>query len=328
MQSIFGDIERTKYVYRSDANDTLELLESSRISRSRSKKSTAIDNDAQFRLFVLEDCGEGKSAFLDPGQSTAKIGGSLEAPDVRMRIELLAFHPGDLEIDQNHSRATLRLDIGQGSLNSSSLDPLFWSIAAGLDLASAAGLVTSDKPRKYRDDFSRSFANRPIELPGGGAQIRFQVISHPKEKWWQDIFRFAKSDVGDRLISSLGFPGITREAIKIIDQAVGLLNAPSVIFQSDKMDFALSEFARQDFTMGMPNIEIGVINPGFCLLAPQGKFDLITQLKPKYLATYGRLVPGDWDYSDYHLKEENPLEAVPYAVLKVRSEACSLRGNL
>lgn len=321
----FGDIERTRYIYRDRNKNNLQLLDGNSLQQRKSKSEKEDIDDAQFRLLVLD---ESTGTFVDPHHSEAKISGSSDAPDVRARVEMLAFHAGNIELNEDHANATLRLDIGQGSLNSVSLTPLFWSVAAGLDLASMAHEPKDSLPRRYRDDFSVSFGNRPIELPGGNAQIRFQVLSHPKQAWWQEIFGFAKSRTGDRLISSLGFPGITREAIKIIDQALGMLNSPEVIFQSDKMDFALSAYARHEYTMGMPNIEVGVINPGFCLLVPHSKYAMISGHKPKYLATHGRLVPGEWDYDDFHSEQQNPLEDVPYAVLRVRSESCSLYGGL
>ncbi len=329
MTDVFGDIDRTTYVFAGDAPQTLEQLDVSGRGRAKGLTDRFSLNDAHFRLFVLAADDAGSHRFMDPHEVDAALEGSEELPDVRMRLNMLAFHSGAISLDKNHERATLRLDVGQNDMGSSTLNPLFWTIAAGLDLATSANLIDApDTPKKYRDNFDAAFGRRPIELPGGATQLRFQVVSHPKEEWWQEIFRFLKSDVGDRLISAIGLPGVTKEAVKIIDQAFGMLEKHDIIFQSDKMDFSVTARARETYTMGMPGVEAPVMNPGFCLLAPHSFYPLITEKKPKFFGGYGRLAPSDWSLGDFHTKQDNPFDKMPYAVLSVRAEACSLYGGL
>ncbi len=292
--------------------------------------TTAGSNTDQFRLFNLVADGQ-SHRFADAHETVPSVKGSPEQPDVRARIELLSFNPGPLDIS-DYDGATLRLDIGEDSLGSSALQPLFWSIAAGLDLAGLAGSEDDKKaPKMYNEDFNRALGNRPIEISGGLAELRFEVVLNKKKPWWRDIFTFLQSDTGGKAISAFGFPAIAADAIKIIDKAFDVLADDSKsLFRSEKMRFAMSGQALEDFTMGMPGIRLGVVNRGFALLAQQKHFKLIAENRPQYLASFGRLAPNEWSLEDYHNAKDtdNPFHGIPYAVLRIKSEAASLAGSL
>src|SRR5690606_13606189 len=100
------------------------------------EKSAAAIADEQFRVFAIEEDEKGLR-LVDPHEVVPKLAGASDKPDVRMNIELVAFHaPASLR-NGEFKGATLRLDVGQDPLSRSVLSPVFWSIAAALDLKSA-----------------------------------------------------------------------------------------------------------------------------------------------------------------------------------------------
>lgn len=283
----------------------------------------------QFRILNLGKDEDGKPVFQDPHESQATLTGGEDRPDVRARVELVAFNAGP-EADEAIDTATLRLDVGQDELSRSSLQPLFWSIAAGLDLSElVAG--KKDAPKNFRSDFQRSFGQRPIEIGGGLGRLRFEVVAHKPKPWWRQVFSFASSGAGKGLVNVLGFPGIMNEAIALIDSAFDRIGDGSqkILFRSAPMTFALSEHARSEFTLGMPGVQVGVLNTGFSLLLPHRYFDDVIAQRPSFLGSYGRLLPQGKSLADFaEPGYEDPFAQIPYAVLRIRLEEASLTSSL
>src|SRR5271165_606292 len=123
-----------------------------------------IDPD-QFILFQLTDRAAAQP-ILDLHAATARLKGSDALPDVRMRIELVAFRIAPADSVEKDMQATLRLDIGRSQSGSATEDALFWSIAAGLDL-SAQALAPGPEQRQGGADLSQAFRKNPIEISGG-----------------------------------------------------------------------------------------------------------------------------------------------------------------
>src|SRR5262249_9470869 len=153
---------------------------------------------------------------------------------------------------------------------------VFWSIAAGLSLYNQANNAKPES-KDYKADLQRAFGNRPIEIPGGLGRLSFEVIKHKEPPWWKRIFQFAQSETGQSLVSLLGFPAITRQAIAVIDQLLDrLVDAqPEPLFKSLPMRLALSKYARNEFTGGNPKVRIGALSRGFCVMARGKDFDVI-----------------------------------------------------
>lgn len=135
------DAESIRLLDRRMSPSGLTLLDAGDHRLRRKPKREKLELDDSFRLFNLAvDAESGTAAFIDPHHSTANIAGTEDEPDVITKINLTAFHPGswiEKEIGKG-AKATLRLDVGQDELSDSPLEPLFWSIAAGLDLAGVA----------------------------------------------------------------------------------------------------------------------------------------------------------------------------------------------
>jgi hypothetical protein len=271
----------------------------------------------QFRLFNLLPSGE----LADPHETDPNVAGNDAFPDVRLSVQLVGFNPGARA--GTETRATVRLDIGQ-SASASNRSPLYWSIAAGLDLVDLA--VSGKSGDRFGSSFDSAFVQRPIDVPGGLADLRFEVVCHAEPAWWKQIFGLAGSGTGASLMTACGFPGVSRDAVKIIDKAFDELSgAHRVLFKSKRMTFALSARARDEFALGMAGVQIGCINRGFCVLAPQQWYQKLKELKPRYLGTYGVLIPASLSLDDFlAVPNANPLSAIPYAVLKVNSKSVVL----
>ena len=307
----------------------LALLDARDLRRGERREAPEVALDDSFRLFnLVPDPNTDTAHFVDPHESKPNVAGTDEEPDVITKINLLAFHPGsqiEREIGKD-ARATLRLDVGQDEQAESTLEPLFWSIAAGLDLSNVA--KEKEAPKKYRSDFDKAFARRPIEIAGGLAEIRFEVFAHEEKSWWRKIFSGLGGSAAQSLITALGFPGIVNEAIDILNEAFDKFdNNTKPLFRSAKMTFALSERARVGYTLGMPGVRAGVLPQGFSLMVPQKHYQQIRESKPYFLGTYGKLVPGDVTLDQFNSAGyQDPYAAIPYALLKVQSKAAALQA--
>lgn len=273
----------------------------------------------QFVVFQLSTQAQGPT-ILEASQVEPGIDGSDEEPDVLVSLQLLSFNVGaGIEIPDD-SRATVRLTFGKDETSRDKyFDAAFWSIAAGLKLYDE----TKRKPAAGKDlsaDFRKAFGNRPIEIPGGLGKLTFEVVRHKEPAWWQKVFRFATGDTGKSLISVLGFPAITTQAIGVVDELLNRLvdNEPEMLFKSEPLRLALSKQARSDLTAGNPRIKVGCLTPGFCILARARDYSTIADAQACYYAEYGKLVPAG--VSDAQLLSgsyDDPFAALSYAVFRM-----------
>jgi len=274
----------------------------------------------QFFVFQLSNQAEGPT-ILESSQAESTLMGSAEQePDVLVSMKMESFHlAADEDVDPN-TRATLRVTCGKDeSSTDSRFDTLFWSVAAGLKLYEQFKTPNATL-KNTKADFRKAFGNRPIEVPGGLARLSFEVVKHKEPAWWQRIFTFLQSDTAESLISVLGFPAITLQAISVIDELLNRLvdSEPKVLFKSVPMRLALSKWARNEYTGGNPRIKIGCLNPGFCVLARGRDFDTIARSNAIYMPTYDRLVPADVGQGDLvGGTYDDPFKHVTYAVFRV-----------
>lgn len=287
------------------------------------KDGAADDMRSQFRLFPLVAIDGDRAEFIDPHRAAPSFRGDSSAPDIHAKVELVAFNAGDLPTAE-FSRATLRLDVGEGASALPGGSALNWAIVAGLNLAAAG----TDRPDRAGHDFNGCFARRPIEIRGGAALLRFEVVAHPEPSWWRRIFsRLAKGDVGE-LVTAFGFPAIVPQAVRILDTAFSQFDAGTTLFRSAKMPFALTESARDGMTMDTPGIEVASLPQGLSLLVPQQHFANVVEVSPKYWMGYGALHPGGATAAEINDSEYvNPLAQIPYAILRTRLEAVKLSGQ-
>jgi hypothetical protein len=319
MAEVFGAIQSLSFVGNEpQGEEPLQLL--------KGDVSTPGD-DNQFNLLTFGTDAKSPS-LVDPQKTSPTLEGNEKEPDVRARIELVSLHLED-GLGKQYPRATMRFDIGKDERSSSRLKPLFWCIAAGLDLA--GGLtqgITDGSGKKYRTDFDETLG-RPVEIPGGLAQLRFELAAHQDPPWWQEIFKFFTTRAGQTLVSALGFPGIVKEAIDIVDAAFDKLGGNSqLVFKSAPMSLAMSAHAVTEFQMGNPFIQAGVLNKGYAVLVQRKHLRRFTEASPRYLAFHDMLVPAAVSDTDFLKDPVDQFRDTTYAIVRVKTETMTISGTL
>jgi hypothetical protein len=282
-------------------------------------RGSAVDLSNQFIVFQLSSLVDGPSV-LESSRLEPTIDGRPEEPDVLVALEMLSFHLAESEQAGPDTRATMRINFGKDeSSTDKRFDTLFWSIAAGLSLYDQ---VKNQKAngKEFKSDFQKAFGNRPIEIPGGLGRLTFEVVKHREPTWWKRIFSFLQSDTGATLVSALGFPAITNQAIKVLDELLDRLgdSKPEPLFKSLPMRLALSKYARDAFTGGSARIKMGCLRPGFCIMARGRDFKTLSDADVIYYPAYGKLIPKDVTEGDLVAGAyKDPLRDVTYSVFRI-----------
>jgi hypothetical protein len=208
-------------------------------------------NPDQFTLFQLTDSADSPVTDLHAAQPT--LTGGDDKPDVRVKVELVSFQIAESERLDPGMQATLRLDVGEDASAVGDRDPLFWSIAAGLDLAAQAVGAQSTDPAQRSSDLSQAFRRRPIEIAGGLAQFKVELAAHPPLPWWRRMFQFASSGAVKKLVAAVGFPGIALDAVKLLDEALSRFQEDTArtILESRSLTLALTGHAANEFSAGL-----------------------------------------------------------------------------
>jgi hypothetical protein len=287
------------------------------------------DLQDQFIVFQFNADPEGPTV-LDMSEVVPTRVGDPDKPDALARIQLVSFNVGANEGIDTDTRATLRLDFGKDTNAESQLETVFWSIAAGFNLYNEA----KRKPTEAKDlnsDFNEAFARRPIEIPGSLGRLSFEVIKHDEPKWWQQIFSFLQSGTGEALTSAAGFPAITQQALGMLDELLNRLDTsnPEVLFKSRPMTLALTKRAQESFNAGLKSVNVGVLNPGFCLLARGRDYRTLIDHEPVFMGGYGLLKPKNMKLEEFLQSSiSNPFTNITYAVLKIGTAETKLNPAL
>jgi hypothetical protein len=278
----------------------------------------------QFLVFQLNSLSDGPT-ILEASQVEPEIAGSDENPDVLAALEMLSFHVGSEEDVDGDTCATMRVNFGKDqSSSSNNFDTVFWSIAAGLRLYNQF----KNEPSASKDlngNFHRAFGNRPIEIPGGIGILSFDVIEHIEPPWWRKLLGFGQSNTAQQLVSLLGFPAVTMQAIAVVDELLDRLadSSPKTLFQSLPMRLALSQWSRDAYTGGNKRIRIGAMSPGFCVLARGRDYETIAGSNSVYYPQYGRLIPAHFSESEV-VAGEDPFKSLTYAVFRIGMKAAKI----
>ena len=282
--------------------------------------------DDTFTIYCLNPELEGPT-ILECSSIEPNIIGSSEQPDVRVAIEMLAFHVGENETIEEDTRATMRIIMNKDRFSTNRvMDTVYWSITAGLDLFDKKNNVRATS-ENLRGDFRGAFGNRPIEIPGSLGQLSFQVLKHKEPPWWRELFSFASSDTAGRLVSMIGLPGITADALKLFNQLVERLDPmdEEVLFESGAMRLAMSQWARDRFAGRNARVRTSCLPSGFCVLARGRDNQTIANSDAVYYSQYNRLAPKDVPISAVASGEyEDPFANVTYALFRVGIESTRL----
>ncbi len=316
----------SQLVTQSQAKPRIQLLGS-----APPAASPALAVADQFMLFQI---GDSERPIRDLTEIEPSIAGGETEPDIQANVAMLAFHLGEdaARKVQEKSRATLRLDLGTDEASNSQMEALFWSIASGLDLYEhVKGGTNATTPKKMSDDFSAKFRRRPVEIPGGLGQLRIEIVEHPEPAWWRRAIGFVGGDKSvNRIMSSIGFPGIALDAVRLIDEMIGRFeeNTARPIMRSRPLTLAFSKLARDDYTAGSGAARIGCIAPGFYILVRHADTAVFRQNPPVFLGHTGHLVPrAAWESDPGALDPEaTPYRDVTYAVLRFRARGTKLSG--
>lgn len=277
-------------------------------------------SDEQFFIFQLAHLGGNHLTAVDPHETEPSLAGSADEPDVLAALELISFHAPQSLVDRGFIGASLRLDVGEDAQSRNVLEPLYWAVAAGLDLRGLISNGDNGTRRNFRQDFSPSMNSRPIAIRGGLANLRLEMVAHKPEPWWRGLFRIGDDPVAGALVSALGFPGILPEALKIIDEAFEhFTDDTEILLSSQPRRYALSALAKEEFTGGMPGIDMASLNPGFLIVARSADFRAIRDAGARFMAGYDKLVPAGFSLDDLHEGAENPLDQLTYAILRLKA---------
>lgn len=244
--------------------------------------------------FLVFQFGKKKSdpAIIESSNVVPDLQGSDDRPDINAGLELVSFHVARGEAIDKDTRATMRIDFGN-SPTAQMTEIFTWAVAAGIDLYEKAK-KKEGQPSGIKGNLNKSFGNRPIEIAQGLGQLTFQVVKHKEPTWWRQIFNFVGGDTGKSIISMLGFPALTNEAIGVINRLLDKFDngAPEILFQSRPLRFALTQRAKDEITGGSERVPMGALNKGYCLLARGRDFSRIVENDAYYYPTYEKLVPA------------------------------------
>jgi hypothetical protein len=284
------------------------------------------DLQDQFFIFQLSNQTNGPT-ILESTQVDPSIEGGEDNPDVLANVEMVSFHLGANEQIDPNTKATLRMNVGKDENSTDKkFDTVFWSIAAGLNLYDQAKKAPSSS-KDMKSDFQQALGHRPIEIAGGLGKITFDVVKHKEPPWWKKIFSFAESGTGSALISTLGFPALTSQAIRVVDELLDRLgdSGPQILFKGFPMKLAFSKYARNEFAGGNPRVKLGCINRGFAVFVRGRDFGTVASCDALYYPSYGKLVPTNISQNDLLSgRYDDPLKAVTYAVFRVGTKSTKL----
>ena len=302
--------------------DPWALPAMSLLDASKQPVLRAAPDSNQFFLLALRNRHntnpEAGFRLTDPHQIEPTLKGAEDAPDVLLKTELVAFHPSRALTEGESRDVTLRMDLGQDPASQSSLEPVFWSIAAGLDVYNLATSGGDKSPKSFRSDFSKAFNGSVVQVPGGLSQLRMELVAHKPAPWWKSVFRFASSGTAKSFASAVGFPSILPEAIKIIDEAFSkFFDDGEVLFSSNPVRYGLTEAAKADFTSGIDGVMLPALTEGLYVAVRGEDLERISTTA-KFLGGYGMLVSADSDPLEVMRGGVDPFEDVTYAVIRFR----------
>lgn len=270
--------------------------------------------------FLVFQFGKTKNdpAIIESSSVVPDLKGSDDRPDVHAGLELVSFHVAKGESIDKDTRATMRIDFGN-SPTAQMTEMFTWAVAAGIDLYEKTK-KKEGQPSGIKGNLNKSFGNRPIEIAHGLGQLTFQVIKHKEPKWWRQMFSFIGGATGKSIISMLGFPALTNEAIGVINQLLDKFDksTPEVLFQSRPLRFALTQRAKDEITGGSDRVPMGALNRGYCLLARGRDFSTVVDNDAYYYPTYEKLIPAGVTPDQVVAGAyKDPFEEMTYAVFRL-----------
>ena len=307
LTGFFPEISAEQYVSTSAKLKTIKTLSEE-------------DIGDQFFVFQLTPVGGGKWYVRSPQEIEPTLVTDDKYPDVVLDSRLVSFHIGETEKLSRDTRATVRITFGsdQNTLRARDMgENLYWAVTSGINLWKSRGMRA--KPKDFRSDFRSVFGNKYVELPGGAGTLKVEIVQHKKSSWWDKIFGFSQSQPGASLISALGFPGVTSNVLKFVDEAANKFVGDNarVLFSSRGLPIAFTKQSRAEISS--TGTRIGSLKTGVWIFARGRDLPLLASQQMTYDATLRRLFPAEKNIA--HIlsgKTPDPLRKVTYAIMNTR----------
>jgi len=241
-------------------------------------------------------------------------------PDVVLDSRLVSFHIGESERLEQDTKATVRITFGsdQNTFRARDMgENLFWAITSGINLWNSRGMKA--RPKDFTSDFRKVFGNKYVELTGGSGTLKVEIVQHKKSSWWEKVFDFSQSSSGRSLISALGFPGVTSNVIKFVDDAANKFvgDNAKVLFSSRGLPIAFTKQSQAEISA--TGTRIGSLKTGVWIFARGRDLPLLAAQEMTYDATLRRLFPAAKNIVDIISgKTPDPLRKVTYAIMNSR----------
>ncbi len=274
----------------------------------------------QFFVFQLTPVKKGKWFVKSPQDIKPTLETSEKFPDVVLDSRLVSFHIGESERLERDTKATVRITFGsdQNTFRARDMgENLFWAITSGINLWNSRGMKA--RPKDFTSDFRKVFGNKYVELPGGSGTIKVEIVQHKKSSWWEKVFDFSQSSSGRSLISALGFPGVTSNVIKFVDDAANKFVGDNarVLFSSRGLPIAFTKQSQAEISA--TGTRIGSLKTGVWIFARGRDLPLLAAQEMTYDATLRRLFPAAKNIVDIISgKTPDPLRKVTYAIMNSR----------
>ncbi len=277
------------------------------------------DDASQFSILQLKkDAPE----IVDSFQIDPAIQGSSAKPDVQLRMELGGFHLAKNLNANSDTRGTLRVVVNKSDQSTDkTFNKVFWVITAGLKLYDQQKNKAADPKDMTSDLTEKAFGGRPVEIPGGLADLSFQVVKHKDPSLFEQIWNLFKSEPVTRLLTIVGFPAIAQETLSIIDDLLNNLVGdadPDILFESGIKQYALSKYAKDEYIQGYAGIKMESLNPGWWIMVRGQDYADILKNKPVFDATLRKLIPASVTPEQRASGNyQDPFANMTYAVFRV-----------
>jgi len=303
-----------------------EILRQPKKAKGNGKQDPT--DGAQGVILQLVQETDGNFKAVDPYSIQPEIEGSAETPDIYMKMTMEKFHIDKRIYCDKNSTATFRLVVGPAQNKiSEKVKPIFWVISAGMKLHELFSNNQGDRDQKMDINLDESFNGKPIEIPGGVVSIHLDVVKHRHPKWWKNLFNFLKDTVGKTVISAIGFPAVTGEAINIIDNTlnqIDRLKDREYIFSSTRTGILVSltkwgdQKAEWFGATGDFSGSLGSLNPGVWIMIQTKDIPFFTKTPFYFDQVYGGLIPiGTTPLEAKAPDFVNPFDNTTFAVFKV-----------
>lgn len=270
-------------------------------------------NSLSDQFFVYQLAG---GSLVSPTSIEPEISTTEKAPDVLLDVQLEAFHFAE-SLHAENAGATMNILMNKSPLSRSAAPNLNYFVTTALKLVKPDAAKNLN-PVDYQSDFSDALGSSKIGAPGGVGQLTITINRHDQPSWWSSMLDWvAGTPGGQALTAALGFPGVTSEVVKFVENMVSSVKNAQQIIDSAQMKFAFSKEAKNKLMRG-DNATVACLNSGRWVMIKGSDFDAVFKTQPKLLTEYGLLYPSKTAPEDVvKANYQDPFREITYAVFNV-----------